>query len=303
MSDQIDMNLEGASAPPVVDTRLSYSSSTLLQNCEQKYYYHKVSKIPKDKDASERDDSHFHYGTSLHYILEMSMHEKPTNIMALLEYCVQTFGLKEEHVPHIHASVIQYLRLREGSGFKAVACEYEIEHPKIIGYIDLIEKREDGSWYISDKKTAATFYENKIAELPSNPQLNLYCSFYKEIAKKFDLDPKKFMGARYLVSVKSKAKKQAKESYADFVMRLVNKKHIKCVFITIPKELMRIDETRKEIESLHKKSMKLRKGTLQPERNFSYCSAFFRGCDFFKSCHGMEYSEFLECNKIIVEKT
>lgn len=286
-----------------VDTRLSYSSSTLLQNCSQKYYYYKVQKAEKDKDCSDRDDSHFHYGTSFHYILEMSMHEKPKKIGELLEYCVQEFGLKEDHVPHVHASVIQYLRLRKDSGFKAVACEYAIEHKSIIGYVDLIEKRENGDFYISDLKTAASFYESKISELASNPQLNLYASFYKEIAKKFDLDVDKFQGARYLVATKSKAKQQKRESYEDFVMRLVNKNLVKCIFVTIPKELMRIEETREEIEKLHKKSLKLRKGTAKPERNYSYCSAFFRGCDYFSKCHGLEFSQFQSTTKILIERT
>jgi len=293
----------GTSKGESVDTRLSYSSSTLLQNCSQKYVYYKVDKVEVDKDCSVRDDSHFHYGTSFHYILENSMHEKPSNISKMLEYCVQNIGLKEEHIPHVHASVIQYLRLRKGSGFTAVACEYAIEHKSIVGYIDLIEKREDGTWYISDLKTAASFYESKISELPSNPQLNLYSSFYKDIAEKFNLNPDKFMGSRYLVATKSKAKQQARESYEEFVMRLVNKNLVKCIFVTIPKELMRIDETRKDIESLHKKSMKLRKGTLKPNRNFSYCNAFFRSCDYFSKCHGMEHSEFLKINKIVVERT
>ena len=110
-----------------------------------------------DKDAAKRDNSHFAIGSSFHYILEVSNHEKPEKIGALLEYCVQNEGLKEEDTALVHSMVLQYLRLRKDSGWIAVKCEHEIKHPEIIGFIDLIEKREDGSWCISDMKTASAF--------------------------------------------------------------------------------------------------------------------------------------------------
>jgi len=285
------------------DTRLSYSSSTLVSNCEQRYYYYKVKKVDKDKDAAARDDSHFHIGTSFHHVLEMSMHEKPEDIDSDLEYCIQNEGLKEEDKGLVHAMVLQYLRLRKGSGFKAIACEYAIEDKVVIGYVDLIEVHEEsGDWFISDLKTAKTFYDSKIAELPANPQLNLYASFYKEIAKKYDLDPEKFRGCRYLVCTKSSAKQQPKETYAGYVMRMVDKKLVKAIFITIPKELMRIDATRKEIIRLHERTIELRQGA-KPIKNLSYCNSFFRPCDYFSRCHGFESSEIAKNETIHVSRT
>ena len=269
----------------------------------QRYYYYKVKKEKKDKDASSRDDSHFHIGTSFHHVLEMSMHEKPTNIDGDLEYCIQNEGLKEEDKGLVHAMVLQYLRLRKGSGFVAVACEYRIEHPDIIGFIDLVEVHEDtGDWYISDLKTAKTFYDSKIAELPSNPQLCLYASFYQEIAEKYGLDPDKFRGCRYLVCTKSSAKQQPKEDYAGYVMRMVDKKLVKAVFITIPRELMRITETREDIIRLHKRTMEIRNGAT-PIRNYTYCNSFFRPCDYFSKCHGKESSEMMKTSKIHITRT
>lgn len=287
------------------DTRLSYSSGTLLTNCEQRYVYYKVKKVPEDKDASTRDNSHFSIGKAFHYILETSMHEKPKKIVELLDFCVQDeeIGLLEEHRGLVHGLVLQYLRLRKGSKLKAVKCEYSIKDDKIIGFVDLIEADPNtGEWWISDLKTASSFYDNKIAELPSNQQLNLYASFYKEIADDLGLDPHLFMGCRYLVVTKSKAVQQAKESYADFVSRLVNKKHVKAVFVTIPKELMRIEQTRVEFLELYNKSIALRRGK-KPIRNYTYCNAFFKGCEYFSRCHGKEYSEFMQDNKIVVERT
>ena len=300
--EQLEITTQGLEAPLVVDTRLSYSSQSLLTNCQQRYVYYKIDKAEKDKDASSRDQSHFAIGTAFHYILEMGMHKKPENIGELLEHCIQNEGLKEEYAGLVHGMVLQYLRLREGSGWEAVAVEHVIRDDKVIGFIDLVEKREDGSWCISDMKTAASFYPTKIAELPSNVQLNLYAGFAEQIAEDYDLDINKFLGCRYLVTTKSKAVQQAKESYNEYVMRLVNKKHVKSHNIFIPKELMRIEATREEFLANHELSLELRKGAT-PTKNYTYCNAFFKGCEYFSKCHGMEYSEFLETNQIVIEST
>ena len=296
------MEVEGLKVPPPIDTRLSYSSSTLLSNCEQRYSYYKIEKVAEDKDAASRDKSHFNIGTSFHYILEESLHEKPKDIIKDLDYCVQEIGLKEEDRALVHAQVIKYLRLRKDSPLKVVGCEYAIKNPIIIGYIDAIEvDPKTGDWYISDLKTAASFYDSKIAELPSNQQLNLYCSFSKEIAEAYNLDPDKFMGARYLVATKSKAKQKKSETYNEFVMRLADTSAVKAIFVTIPKEMMRIEETRAEIEALHVRSLELRAGEC-PTRNYSYCNAFFSSCQYFSRCHGKENSEMMEDVKIVVER-
>jgi len=304
MSKQIEMEAEGISSPSSIDTRLSYSSASLLKNCEQKYHYHKVSKVPKDKDAAARDNSHFAIGKSFHYILETTLHEKPENISDLLDTCVQVEGLKEEDRGLVHAMVLSYLRLRKGSRIKVVGCEWSITHEHIIGFVDAIEvDTETGDFYISDLKTAATFYDSKLAELPSDTQLNLYASFYREIAEHYNLDPDKFKGVRYLVTTKSKAKQQAREDYSGYVMRMVDKKLVKSIFVTIPKEMMRIDKVRKEHEELHDKSMKLRSGEIKPSKNFTYCNAFFKSCDFFSRCHGAQNSEIMENASIVIERT
>ena len=270
------------------DKRLSYSSANLLRNCEQKYHHYKVAKTTKDSD-SDRDDSHFHIGTAFHEILELSMHKKPANIVHDLENCVQAIGLKEEDQGLVHALVLQYLRHRKMDDFEAVVCEHKINDENIIGYIDLVEKRPNGDWCISDLKTAATFYENKVAELARDRQLNLYGSYYKEIAKIYDLDPDKFIGCRYLVTSKSKAKQQKKETYSEYVMRMVNKKLVRSYAIFIPKELMTLDEVKSEHLELHKKSMSLRSGEV-PEKNYTYCMSYFRPCDYWSKCHGFEHS-------------
>lgn len=305
MATQMELPLEQEKKEE--DTRLSYSSANLLRNCEQKYAFYKVSKTDKDPDAGG-DTSHFNLGTSFHYILEMSMHQKPEKMGQMLEYCVQELGLKEDDTGLLHAMILQYLRLRKQGNFRAIACEYKIDAKNTLGYVDVIEVVDKGQekifdmeWTISDLKTASTFYESKIAELSKDRQLNLYGSYHEEIAKAYGLDPKKFIGCRYLVTTKSKAKQRAKESYNDFVMRLVEGKNVKSFAVFIPKALMDFKGARKEHEDLYKKSMKLRSGKAKPTKNFTYCQAYFRPCDYFSQCHGMTYTEFLENNQIIVD--
>lgn len=292
---------------PSADTRLSYSSANLLRNCQKKYEFYKVKKIEKD-DSANVDNSHFNLGTAFHYILETTMHKKPEKIGAMLEYCVQEIGLKEDDVGLVHAMILQYLRLREKGNFRAIGCEFKIDGDTTLGYVDLIEAIDlgqenifDMEWTISDLKTAATFYQSKIPELSKDRQLNLYGSYYKEIAEAYGLDPDKFLGCRYLVTTKSKAKQQPKESYNQYVMRLVEKKSVKSFAIFIPKELMDYKGARKEHEDLYKLSMKMRSGKLKASRNFTYCQAYFRPCDYFSQCHGKTYSEFLEDNQIVVD--
>lgn len=283
------------------DTRLSYSSANLLRNCEKKYQYYKVKKIEKDSDAN-RDESHFAIGKAFHYVLEMSMHKKPEKMMGLLEEAVQKEGLKEESIGLVHAMLLQYLRLRAKGDFEAVACEYYIDGKTTLGFVDLIEKRPNGDWCISDLKTAASFYESKISELPRDRQLNLYGSYYKEIAKKYNLDPEKFIGCRYLVTTKSKAVQQKKETYPEYVMRLVEKKSVKSFAIFIPKVLMDLEGARAEHDAFYKRSMQIRKGTgVAPKPNYTYCMSYFRPCEWFSQCHGKTYSQFQEENQILVE--
>lgn len=271
------------------DKRLSYSSANLLRNCEQKYHHYKVSKYEKDTDI-DRDESHFHIGTSFHYILEISGHKKPENITKDLEYCVQEIGLKEDDIGLVHALVLQYLRLRKLDDFETVACEHKIDDENVVGYIDLVEKRPNGEWCISDLKTAATFYENKIAELARDRQLNLYGSYYKSIAEAYDLDPDKFIGCRYLVASKSKARQQKRENYSEYVMRMVDKKLVRAYAIFIPKELMTLETVKSEHLDLYKRSLELREGEA-PRKNFTYCMSYFRPCEFWSKCHGGNHSE------------
>ncbi len=291
------MNTEGLA--PSVDTRLSYSSASTLRGCEQKYTHYKVLNTPIDSDQS-RDTKAFNLGKAFHHILEMSKHEKPEKIGALLEECVQTFGIEEEETGLVHAMVLKYLRLRSKQNMRCIACEYIIKDPMVVGFIDLIEEDLDtGLWWISDMKTAKTFYPTTKARLPMDRQLNLYASFASQIAEEFGLDLEKFGGCRYKVTTKSTAKQRKTESYNDYVMRMVDS-YIKSYDVIVPKDKLHVEAVVKEFTENWERTMELRAGE-EPKKNFGYCESYFKPCEYWSQCHGANFTDITENIEVIEE--
>ena len=287
---------------PIGDTRLSYSSATLLKNCEQRYYHYKVTKIDKDKDVEESNA--FALGKAFHHVLEMAMHKKPEKIVNKLEECVELFGIDETEIGLLHAMVIQYLRCRKKTNLEAIACEYSLRSETFVGFVDLIEGEREGDgwgkWWITDLKTAKSFWSTLTARLPKDRQLNFYASFFRQIAEEFNLDPEKFQGCRYRVTTKSTAKQKKSESYTDYVMRMVEGKNVKSYDIAVPKEKMHLNEVVNEMESLYNRSQELRNGDV-PIRNYSYCESYFKPCDYWSQCHGSCFSDMREDLEVIKE--
>lgn len=278
---------------PIVDTRLSYSSSTLLKNCSQKYFYHKVVGVAKDPDSSENEDA-FNVGKCFHFVLEENGHTED-RLEELLDKGCKAFEVDSEKAM-IHAMLLRYLQAHKKSGLTPVKCEFYIENKIFIGYIDVILTDDQGYWWIADLKTASRFSEITTARLTDDPQLNLYCSFADMLAKALNLDINKFMGARYRVTTKSSLTQKASESYNEFVIRTAN--NVKSYDIIIPKELMSPKETYKEFKKLHAKTMKLRSGKLKPEKNRSYCDSYFKPCEYWSQCHGG--NTFTKCKELLV---
>jgi len=270
-----------------VDTRLSYSSATLLKNCSQKYYYHKVSGVAKDPDSEDNMDA-FNVGKTFHAVLENNNHTSD-RLEDLLEEAVEIYDTKE-FKGMIHAMLLRYLQVHKKSGLEVVKCEMLLDSPMFLGFVDVILKNPvNGEWWIADLKTAARLSEVTLAKLRSDVQLNLYSYFYKTMGSALGLDPDKFMGARYRVTTKSKLTKKINEGYKEFVIRTA--KNVKSYDVVVRKEDMAIEDTFKEHKKLHTKTMRLRSGKEKPVRNLSYCDSFFRPCEFFSHCHGKTFTE------------
>jgi len=268
-----------------IDTRLSYSSGTLIKNCEQKYFYYKVSKVPKDKD-SEQDNTAFNVGKCFHFVMEENGHTED-NLITLLDLGCKAFEVEDKKAL-IHAMLLRYLQVHKKSGLKAIKCELSMSNKEFLGFIDVILSDEDGYWYICDLKTAARYSEITAAKLHNDVQLNLYTSFYEEVAGALDLDVNKFMGARYRVTTKATLKQKATETYVAFVKRLAG--NVKSYDVIIPLGKMKPEETYKAHMRLHQRSLELRAGEV-PNKNSSWCDSYFRPCEYWSQCHGSTYTE------------
>lgn len=264
-----------------VDTRLSYSSAGLLKNCSMKYFHHKVNNTKRDFDAEANYDA-FNVGKCFHYVLEENGHSEDRLEELLAKGC-KAFNV-ESSESMIHAMLLRYLQIHQRSELEVVKCELALENEEFLGFIDVILTDEAGYWWIADLKTAKFFKPEEAVRLPEDVQLNLYCSFYKDIAKVLGLDPKKWMGARYRVTTKSVLKLKANESYIEHVLRTA--KNVKSYDIVVPKKLMQPKETYQEHLRLHQKSLQLRNHEILPERNRSHCMSFFKPCEFWSQCHG-----------------
>jgi hypothetical protein len=268
-------------------TQLSYSSATLLKNCQQKYYYHKVdTTVEKDPDY-ENNETAFNVGKAFHEVMELNNHTEE-DLEGLLDQACIDYDV-EDHKAMLHAMLLRYLQVHKKSGLTAHTCEFTLSNEHFIGFIDIILVDEEGNWWIGDLKTAARYSEITTARLPMDTQLNLYTSFYKQIAGVLELDVKKFKGSRYRVTTKYKLKRKLKEGYYDFVKRLA--KGIKSYDIAIPLEEMDPDGFYADHMELHKLSMEFRSGKAIPKRNRSYCDSYFRPCEFWSQCHAKTYSE------------
>lgn len=276
------------------DTRLSHSSSVLLMNCTQKYFHRKIAGTPPDSDVEE-DRRALDLGSAFHNIVEQAKHDnEPTAKM--VKHSAKSYKV-EDSMPLLHAMAMKYFKLHKKSGLKCAAIEFEISDPSFIGYVDTVLVDAKGGWWISDLKTASTISELKLARLHTDAQLNKYCKFFESIAKTYGLDPKKFKGARYRVTTKSKLKPLADEAYGSYVKRLF--KSVQSIDVVIPKELLNWEKAYEVHKKLHALSMKLREGKIKPRPNYDYCDSYFKPCEYWSACHGKPVSQLKEALQVI----
>lgn len=266
------------------DMRLSYSSASLLQNCEQRYVHHKVYKTEIDSDSEDSTEA-FDLGKAFHAVLENCMHRADKYKHSdVIKYCNK---YNVEDVLMIEAMVNKYLWLHQKSGWEVVDCELAISSNTTVGFIDFIAKKPNGNWAIGDLKTSARWNEGVLSRLSEDYQLNLYSSFADLIAPHLKLDPSKFIGCLYRVTTKTKLKQRKTESKEDYYNRVSG--NIESYDVFIPKTSMRIEEVSGIHEENYKRCVELFNGEA-PKRNYSYCESYFRPCPFWSNCHGDIFS-------------
>lgn len=265
---------------------LSHSSANLLRGCEQKYVYYKVDKVAKDIDFDDNQE-HFVVGKAVHQILEEMLHT--WNEKEFYEWLDKVVaGYEISHQKHLIAALsFKLFMLNKKSGLGCVHAEFKIQTKHVLGYVDIIMADSEGNWWIVDIKTTARESSLTNNKLHNDYQLNLYAAHYKLIAKDLGLDAAKFMGCRYRVVTKTKARPKVNETVLQYIKR--TKDVIHAFDVIIPKEDMDPDRILKQHRELWRRASKLHEGS-KPKCDYAQCSSYFRPCEYWSRCHGELYT-------------
>jgi hypothetical protein len=275
------------------DTRLSYSSMNTINACEQKYFHYKILGSSKDPDFEESFEA-FNFGTAFHYVNEKTQHLYPkskSELEVLLTFCQTRYDLDNESRLKLKACLIKYWDMSTKSGLTCVlnGIEVEVSNSEYIGYVDAVMWEPDKSWWIVDLKTAGMLDKGTIAHLGKNEQLNLYSYFVPQISEKLNLDPLRFKGCRYRVTLKSKmtyGKKDTDETFTKRVLATIKTYD----YVVDKKELDPVGAYLKYKKSYYR-SQKFRDPNTShapPEKNYKACFDYFRPCEYWSNCHGGE---------------
>lgn len=272
---------------------LSYSSSLLINACEQKYAYYKVHGVERD----------YPFETSRALVLGKTVHEVAEDLehvpvsddilqhkvsAKLNEYVVEN-PESLSYFPLAYAMTKSYLDFHAKSGLKVVACEFKIKTERVLSYLDIILKDKDENFYISDLKTKSRFNLEKDGPLLKRDiQLHLYGSFHQEIKNHFELKGN-FKGYLYRV-VKTPLLRQKKgETKVDFYLRL--QKSVEVVQVHVPHEQSAIDEAMSFFNAAYDKKTELENGVV-PVKNFSECINMYGSvCAWFSQCYGEKHED------------
>jgi hypothetical protein len=258
--------------PPV---RLSYSSLSTLQSCQQKYYHYKIASTPNDSDYEESEALGF--GKAFHEVLEITSHRSWDETLLLTAMEAHDVDISEKFL--LEKMLEKYVEYHLSSGLKVVKCELPIETTQFIGFIDFIATEGNGYW-IGDLKTAARHDESLLPRLPRDMQMNLYAHFADKLEIAIpELVGKKFLGCRYRQVIKSKAK-TAKGLESG----------VSVYDIEIPVSVMDPDGAWSIFQEQFE-VVKLLVNGEAPKRNYSACFNYFRPCQYFSKCHGKNFSK------------
>lgn len=243
-------------------------------SCQQKYYYNKVLEVSKDPDYDEGENMIF--GKAFHKVLENTKHESYSDkliIAAMEEFKVDRFSR-----PLMTAMLDNYVKLHKASGLKVVSCEFKIETPEYLGYIDFIAQGENG-WWIGDNKTAGKYDEDIVKKLATDEQVNLYCHFADFIGRGLNMKGP-FLGFRYRQSIKSKAGTPAGLA-----------KGTPTYDFEIPASVLDPKKAWAAHLERHGIAVELKYEGVAPKRNMNACFDYFRPCEHWGKCHPQLYTE------------
>lgn len=262
--------------------KLSYSSMTTAQSCEQKYAHYKVNNTPKDADYVESDA--LGLGKAFHQVLERTLHADYNDILILEAMADHNVDSSDKDLLTI--MIKKYVEFRKASGIKVVKCELPLATSEYNGFIDYIAV-QGNKFYIGDLKTAARHDENILSRLPLDPQLNLYSHFAEDLYIAVPaLLGKEFAGCLYSQITKSKA---------GTIKGLES--GVKVYEMFVPIETMNPDLVWSLFNEVHNRVLEIHAGEA-PKKNLSACFNYFSPCPYFSNCHGSTFTD--NKNKVIV---
>ena len=97
-----------------IDTRLSYSSWSQLQTCEQQYAHRKVWNTPVDNE--EEDRTAFDVGSATHHCVEMTEWGLKPLTQELVDEAVTEYKDALDHKALVHAMALALIEQQKMSG-------------------------------------------------------------------------------------------------------------------------------------------------------------------------------------------
>jgi hypothetical protein len=265
--------------------RLSYSGSTTLLSCEQKFVNSRILHLPQDVDAT--DSPALAFGSAFHWVCEQTLHERTPEVPALTLKAIELYDLEKRDYHKLAASLTVYFKLHKASGLVVVACEVEVRDPGYyLGYVDAVMVAPDGGWWICDLKTASQAMWTTFRKLESDPQLCLYASYKTKVASLVGLDPDLFQGCIYRTTVKPKLVPRDGETVREYLDR----SNVTSFSIYVRAADLQVAPTRATFDRLYARAAELKAGA-EPIRDFSACGDWNRPCEYWSRCHGTLYSE------------
>ena len=277
---------------------LSHSSHQTLEQCEARYYFYKVLHLPHDIDANP-DRYAFKFGKALHYIMELSFHDRKNFRRQMILDAIEQQELAEEDFYRLWACAMAYYEGASKSGLRVVICELAIVSPRVKGFIDGVGIDERGRFWILDLKTTGWWKDLLPLRLPRDPQLSIYTSHLAQVVEAlrelgYNVDLQDFAGVAYRAVLKPRViPRMGQETVAAYTQRA----GVRCNFINILKEDMDVEGVVAEHTAAHTRAMELNRigedmGLIPaPRRNYSACTEYNRTCEYWSQCYGVTVSE------------
>jgi hypothetical protein len=255
-----------------------------MLGCEQKYVYRKVQKVGRDVDAP-MDMLALDLGLVIHDCLELCKHDLSGFQASVLKTKMLERDVDEHWYPMLWAMLRRYKDLHEKANLPTRLVEVEIRSEDFLGFIDVV-LGDERAWWIGDVKTAAQVNKFLPQMLPRDKQLNLYYAHFKP--EEHGLDWCNFQGARYRVVTKSKLRRKKEDTDISYSKRMYE--GIQAVEYVIPKEHMIPEASSLEFQKLRMRQKELWTLPQRARKNFANCVSYFRPCEYWSRCHGVEYS-------------